>query len=327
MSLRVVAAGLLVSVFVVPATTVDVAADEAVFRFQDVRIDESSGLVDLDSMMVTTNDSGDVARVFVIDPGTGATVGLTSFAAPTVDVEALAPAGPQEVWVGDIGDNTRSRADVVVYRVPVAARQIDVNPPASFRLVYPDGPHDAESLFAGPDGRLHVISKSPAGGTVYRAPAQLNAGAPNPLEPVARVGDFATDAALTEDGRHVVVRSFAQASVYAFPGFIRVGTLTLPQQRQGEGISVGPGNRLRVSSEGAGSTVEQVDLPADLLAQVQPETVLPPAAGSQPSRAPLPARDVPEPAEDDPNWLLWSIPAVIALGATGIGLGLRRRTQ
>ncbi len=323
---RVVAAGLLVGAFAVPATTVDVAADEALFVLQDARIDESSGLVDLDSLMVTTNDSGDVSRVFVLDSRTGATVGLTDFASPTVDVEALAPAGPDEVWVGDIGDNTRSRADVVVYRVPVGARQIDVSPPTSFRLVYPDGPHDAESLFADPDGRLHVITKSPMGGTVYRAPAQLNAGAPNPLEPVAQVGDFATDAAMTVDGRHVVVRSFGQASVYSFPGFIRVGTIELPRQQQGEGVSIGPGNRLRVSSEGAGTAVQQVDLPADLLAKVQPQTVLPPSAAAKGSRPQDRRPDAGEDTREDTRWLLWSVPAVIALGAIGIGLGLRRRS-
>ena len=58
---------------------------------------------------------------------------------------------------------------MVVHRVPVGRGQLDVEP-ASFRLAYPDGPHDAESLFADRAGRLHVITKSFRGGTVYRAP-------------------------------------------------------------------------------------------------------------------------------------------------------------
>ena len=69
--------------------------------------------------MVTTNDSGDSGRVFAVDPATGDTVGTTSWSPAPEDVEALAPAGPGHVWVGDIGDNRRARDSVQVLRVPV----------------------------------------------------------------------------------------------------------------------------------------------------------------------------------------------------------------
>ena len=75
-----------------------------VFSFQDPAIVESSGLVALATGL-------DDQRLGRHRPGVhrrrhhGETVGVTTWADDPVDVEALAPAGPGEVWVGDIGDN------------------------------------------------------------------------------------------------------------------------------------------------------------------------------------------------------------------------------
>ena len=47
-----------------------------------------------------------------------------------------------------------------------------------------------------------------------------------------------TDGTFFPDGRHVLLRTYGTASVYTFPGFAPAGTVTLPPQPQGEGISV-----------------------------------------------------------------------------------------
>ena len=122
-----------------------VAAADEVFRFQDPAIIESSGLAVVDGLFVTTNDSGDSGRVFVVDPANGSTVGVTAWSAEPDDVEALAPAGNGEVWVGDIGDNLAERESVSITRVPVQRGDVDVDQP-SYELVYPEGARDAESL-------------------------------------------------------------------------------------------------------------------------------------------------------------------------------------
>src|SRR3954447_22202072 len=77
-------------------------ADHAhqVFSFQDGDIIESSGLVVVNGLVVTTNDSGDTGRVFTVDPATGRTVGVTGWGNDPADVEALAPLGDHEVWAG-----------------------------------------------------------------------------------------------------------------------------------------------------------------------------------------------------------------------------------
>ena len=132
--------------FLAGGVTAAVSADrgEVLFSFRDPAIVESSGLVARDGLVSTVNDSGDAGRVFTVD-GTGRTVGVTTFADAPVDVEALAPAGPGEVWVGDIGDNTASRDTIQVADVPVSASNLTTEPTV-FDLAYPDGPHDAETL-------------------------------------------------------------------------------------------------------------------------------------------------------------------------------------
>lgn len=249
-----------------------------VFSFVDPAITESSGLVDLGSLTVTTNDSGGRAEVFVVDPRSGRTVGRTTYADQVTDTEALAPAGARSVWVGDIGDNNEVRESVQVYRVPVGRGDRTVRAPR-YDLVYPDGAHDAESLVAGPDGRLHVITKGLLGGTAYVAPRHLDPDHPNRLRAVAPVDVWATDAALFPDGRHVLVRGYDTAAIYTFPDFRPVASVDLPRQRQGEGVSIGPSGRVRLSSEGRNSPVLQVDLPAALKDVVEP---------SQPTTTPRP---------------------------------------
>ena len=249
-----------------------------VFSFADDRIDESSGLVDLGRRMVTTNDSGGDPLVFVIDARTGRTVATTTFTDEVEDVEALAPAGGDAVWVGDIGDNRSRRDSVQVYRVPVGTEDQDVRAD-SYDLVYPDGAHDAESLLAGPDGRLRIVTKSLLGGRVYVAPKKLDPDRPNKLVAGPTVDLWATDAALFPDGKHALVRGYGAALVTTFPGFKPVGEVVLPDQEQGEGVSIGADGRIRLSSEGRNSEVVQIKLPAEVREAMANPAPSAPAAG------------------------------------------------
>ena len=335
----ILAAGLL-GALLLPVSEAPVAADTSgrvVFSFADERIVESSGLVDLGASMVTTNDSGDSARVFVVDPTSGETIGVTHFGDDPVDVEALAPAGPDRVWVGDIGDNARTRPWIRVYRVPVSAGEVDVESPEAYYLNYPDGAHDAEGMVVDDDGNLLVVTKSAAGGKVYRAPRELSATTANVLELLGEVDEYVTDAALTADQRHLLLRSLGQASVYTYPDLELVTRFSLPSQRQGEGVSLGPRDRLRLSSEGQRTAVLEMELPVLGEAAAQEASEAPgqfaepadpasdPASNpdSDPDSNPASNPDS-NPDSDRPRWLLITIPSVIALGGLVIALVLRR---
>jgi hypothetical protein len=263
-------------------------ADPSGITFQDPDIIESSGLVVVGSRIVTMNDSGDSARVFTVDLATGSTVGVTHWSPDPEDLESLAPAGAGEVWAGDTGDNAHGRSSITVTRVPVGPGERTVDP-TSYRLTYPDGAHDAESLLADPTtGGLYVVSKDPLGGTVYAAPNPLVPGADNRLQPVGSVLGMATDGAFFPDGKHVVIRNYTSASVYSFPGLALQGSWLLPAQRQGEGIAVAPDSSLYLSSEGAGQELLHVTVPATVRAAMGGIVVPPTSPSAVPSSSPSP---------------------------------------
>ncbi|MCW2817697.1 MAG: hypothetical protein JWR42_484, partial [Marmoricola sp.] len=216
--------------------------------------------------------------------------------------------------------------------------------------------HDAESLVVDRRGRVVVVTKSFAGGTVFATRGPLRRHRVNRLHRVARVDELATDAALSLDGRAVVVRGPGAAGVYAYPSWRRLGGFALPPQRQGEGVSVGPGGRVLLAGEGRRSPLVPVTPPAALAAVLAgrpvPATPAPSATPSTgpsaapsgtPTPSPAPASSAPPGTtqaagaasaadpddrgdQGDQPWLLWTIPAVIVVGALGIGLGLRRRS-
>ncbi len=155
-----------------------------------------------DGVLWAHNDSGDTARVFAMDARGGVIATYTLAGADASDWEDIA-VGPgasrdaAELYVGDIGDNARARADVVVYRLrepkvtrggaPVAATVADVE---RLTLHYPDGPHDAETLMIDPvSGDLIIVTKDTAGSEVFRVAGTLDAGATVTLELVGRI-DF-----------------------------------------------------------------------------------------------------------------------------------------
>ncbi|WP_341229503.1 hypothetical protein [Nocardioides salarius] len=313
---------------------------EVVLTFADPEILESSGLVAADGLLLTTNDSGDSGRVFAVGPQ-GLTVGVTTWADEPTDVEALAPAGPGQVWVGDIGDNPGSRGSVTVARVPVGRGAIDARTEAAgetYELVYPGGARDAETLLSHPrTGRLYLASKSFFGGALYEAPARLDPDAPNELREVGGVLPIATDGAFWPDGRHLVVRGYADAVVYAWPSLAEVGELELPDQQQGEGIAVTDDGRVLVSTEGQFTDVLEVPLPADLEDALAPEAEPEPTPDPTPEAAPE-QPEQPEPPDAEPvdraqdeslrtvplAWLLGALTAVV-LATLLLARAVRRR--
>jgi outer membrane protein assembly factor BamB len=283
------------------------APSRVLFTMDDDEVFESSGLVDIGPVVYTTNDSGDDAVLYGFDSGTGKLVSRTTYADKVEDVEALAPGRDGTVWAGDVGDNRQRRDSITAYAVtPRPGRQ--ERPAKAYELVYPDGPHNAETLLAGPrDGRLYVVTKSPFGGTVYVAPRRLSQDSPNRLTTFARVGGLVTDGTFFPGGRRVLLRTYGTATAYTFPGFAPVGTVRLPSQPQGEGISVAQDGRVLVSSEGVRSQVLQVTLPPSFT-----------ASSASPTAAPLPPREPAAPSPPSPgrsasDW------GWVALAAAGIG--------
>ncbi len=273
-------------------------ATAVAFTFVDPRITESSGLATASTgdVVYTHNDSGDDGRFFAVGLD-GRT--RTAYVLPGVeprDWEDMAR-GPDEqgrssLWLGDIGDNNAVRENgLLVHRVlepkPTDREEVTTEPPTSFRLRFPDGPSDAETLLVHPrTGRLYVVTKPLAGAArVYAAPERLDADGPNLLELVAEaptqatgtpggpgIGGLAnylvTAGDIAPDGSRVALRTYTDVYEWTVPGddvaaaFDGEPTVTpLPEQQQGEGLAyTADGDAVLVSTEGAASAVDRVVL-------------------------------------------------------------------
>ncbi|MCC6644387.1 MAG: hypothetical protein IT374_02305 [Polyangiaceae bacterium] len=132
------------------------------------------------------NDSGDTARFFAFDRSGAAAGEFVVAGEAATDWEDVA-AGPCDagacLFFADIGDNDAKRAEVWLVKVTEPAPPSEPGAPTVLagervRFVYPDGPHDAETLLVHPvTGDAYVVTKSETGASaVYRLAAPLAAG-------------------------------------------------------------------------------------------------------------------------------------------------------
>ncbi|SOD72346.1 hypothetical protein SAMN05892883_1745 [Jatrophihabitans sp. GAS493] len=337
------------------------ASSRRLFDLRDPAIDEASGLVvgsKSPGVLYAQNDSGDSARFFAMNAETGATVAVcTVHSATNVDWEDMAGGhdvdGKAYIWIGDIGDNDSSRDSITVYQVPeptLAASDrgvpCSVTPTKTWKLRYPDGAQNAESLMFDPlRHRLYIATKTFSGSSnVYLVPQQPTTGVQQlqriasisvgPTDdasatngPVGVAGGFmVTGGAFSPDGSLLVLRTYSSAHLWRVNGGDVAAALQQPQlsfdlpaQPQGEGIAftsvtgtvhtprqVG----LLIDSEKSGSGVYAVTL---TLPPVATPTPVAPIARSS-------AIATPDSTEASSGQLLWVLLAASAGIAVVVGV-------
>ncbi|MFI9602875.1 WD40 repeat domain-containing protein [Streptomyces sp. NPDC052043] len=264
------AGALLTGVLAAPAA---LAADgDDGFTIKDPRIRESSGLAASrlhPGVYWTHNDSGYGPQIYAVDGRTGetvATITLSGIGKPR-DVEAISLGPGNQIYVADTGDNLGGTWPYVwIYRLPEPKELKDRTIRATQYVVkYADGPRDVESMVVHPKtGRVYLIDKNEDGGHLYEGPAELSPSGTNVFEPIAPVDLWATDAALSPDGTHLVVRGYFGGIHYDWNGgrIKRAGRLDVPLQRQGESVTYSvDGTKLLYGSEGVESPVQVRDAP------------------------------------------------------------------
>lgn len=259
-------AAVLAGSLVPAAAAVDVVGTAIVDRvIADGRITESSGLAASarhGGVLYTHNDSGDQPRIFAVG-GDGQTVAVLALSNATArDWEDISAGPNQTLWVGDIGDNGRSRSQIQVYRINEPATLASKGVSSTrYELAYPDGSHDAEALMVSPaTGRLYVVSKQASGAAVYAAPLTLRADQLNRLSRVRSAPATVTAGDLGPGGR-MVLRNYGRMFVYpSVDG--QPQSIDLPDQPQGESAVFAPdGTAVLVGSERAYSQVLRVTIP------------------------------------------------------------------
>lgn len=266
-------------------------------RIKDPAINESSGLVasrTTPGAYWTHNDSGDGPFIYALNPR-GESLGtfrVTGAGARDWEDIAAGP-GPKPnrsyLYIGDIGDNSANRSDIVVYRVlepqitpsdkTSSKKQPRVTEAAeAIRFVYPDGKHDAEALMVHPaTGNLYIMTKRPFANTVvYEATAPLNPGKLTTLKKLGEVhvpsifGGTITGGSISPDGRRVALCDYFQGYEMVLPASSKnfddiwkekLTGFDLGKRPQGESITYRlDGNALLATSEGESSELIQVEV-------------------------------------------------------------------
>lgn len=261
----VTVAALSAATFAVTVGTSSVAAESARRvnldrRLADNDIRESSGLARstyYEDVLWTHNDSGDSSRIFGVRKNGRTAAVLRIAGASARDWEDMAPGPNHTLWVGDIGDNARQRGNISVYRITEPRNLESGSVRATrFDLKYPDRAHDAEGLMVRPGtGRVFVISKSPSGGAIYRAPRNLSTSQVNKLRKVRSAPERITAAAWRPGGGFVLT-SQTRAYVYPRKKNSTPRVFVKPELRQGESVEFSRnGSSILVGSEGSNSPV------------------------------------------------------------------------
>jgi len=220
---------------------------------------EASGLIESRTqpgVFWVHNDSGDDPRFSAID-ATGALLGVFEVdGAIAIDWEDMSsgpgPTPGEWLYFGDIGDNPESRPFVTVYRVPepdAATGSATLSGVEAIELIYPDEPHNAETLIVDPQtGDLVIVAKGDPT-RIFRLPGPVAAGGPYTLEEIAPIqfpATVATGGDISPTGDFIAVRTYAQAFLWLRPPGTSIAdafagepcTISLAIETQGETLAV-----------------------------------------------------------------------------------------
>lgn len=228
---------------------------------------EASGIVSSrqnPGVLWTHNDSGFPGTIFALSTNGVllAQCSISNVYSGDFEDIAIGPGqspGMQCVYLGDIGDNFASRAEIHVFQIPEPAiyDYFSNAPPTlpalgarQITLTYPDGPHDAESLMVDAvTGDLFIAIKETNSCSLYQATrAQLSAGDTVQLSYVEGISFRSVSAGdISGDGSLMAIRRSNRAELWrrgsgqtvsnAFlAASIRIPIIGTPVEPNGEGL-------------------------------------------------------------------------------------------
>ena len=152
---------------------------------EDRRLEEASGLESSETnpgMLWSHNDSGDEARIFLVDTSGVIVLEVKLAGIESFDWEDMT-LGNGFIYIADIGDNEAVRKEVYIHRIaePVFDGADTLTVPkeqvATMTIQYEEGPRDAETLLFDPvNEQLLIVTKREANCLVYGFPFQDSTG-------------------------------------------------------------------------------------------------------------------------------------------------------
>ena len=224
-------------------------------------INEASGLVASvghTGHFWTHNDSGDGARVFLIDDSARhrATYYLQGISAyDWEDIGMMEQDGRHYLLIGDIGDNRNRRPHVQLHVVEEPVAPLGGQPAVdtisrgkfrSFVLCYEDGPPDAEALFFDPfDKQLYIISKRELEVGIYATALPETTTDTLTLRKVGVLPHtFVTSAAISPDGTEVLLKNLLEVRYWkrqpgeSVPQMLSRPSMPQPYQPEPQGEAI-----------------------------------------------------------------------------------------
>jgi autotransporter-associated beta strand protein len=251
---------------------------------QNAAVTEASGIAASRmnvNVLWTHDDSGSAAQVYPMTPAGVALGTYTVTGAGAIDWEDIAvgpgpSAGAQYLYIGDIGDNLGVRPTVSVYRVPEptvsdtqSAVSVSVGGASKLTFAYPNGPHDAESLFVDPLTKdIYIISKRESTKYVYRAAYPQATSGTTTMQLVTSLtnSNWVTAADISPDGDEIILRAGGETTglLYTRPSGGSIAdafaatpvSIPLVMEGQGEAIGFDPqGWGYYTTTEGASAQI------------------------------------------------------------------------
>ena len=215
-----------------------------------VQLTEASGLAasrQFPGRLYHINDSGETGKFFItgMDGKDTRSVRINDFEPEDTEALSLGPCPGKDsiscLYIGDIGDNDVKRKSIEIVVVDeVRNFSQTVKPRSRLKLLYPDGPHDAESMAVHPNGDIYILTKE--------NPASLYKANPNAvqqtLKPVTTLqpGGKPTDMAISDDGMRLLVLTYMDAVEYSMD-FKQQQKIRLNFLQQQESVAYLPGSR------------------------------------------------------------------------------------
>ena len=202
-----------------PQDTINTPPWQPTGQYTHPDIRESSGIVasrQFEGVYWTLNDSGNPAALYATKLNGELIQEITVHGSGNFDWEALGIDDKNQLWIGEIGNNSRLRFDlkVVVVAEPDPFAETEAEVIASYPYRYPNENVDAEGLFIVEDVP-YIVSKERERAVLYRFP-ELQTDTKQVLERVSEFigAKFVTGAGVSEDGTRLAVCTYDALWVY-----------------------------------------------------------------------------------------------------------------